>query len=380
MHVNACKTKILVLAASPENLARLRLNEEVREIDAGLRRAKHRERFQLDHRSAVRPLDLQQALLDVEPHIVHFCGHGVGAEGLILEDDNGMAQPVQTPALANLFRLFAHKIECVVLNSCHTEHQAKAIAEHVPFVIGMKREIGDRAAIKFAIGFYCALGAGRAIESAYHLGRSAIELENLPDHLIPTLLPERPNRTDLRGQLPQPQEAASYSTLSKMSREEAQILLRECKNTLAEQPESWRSHFDLGLIYLHLKMYDLATRHFKCTIELAPTFADAYFYLGLASIRGRRPKLMDLLEIRKIEEHLTKAIALDDRPAKFYYFAGILKYDFYAANGLGTSLPLSPEIFQMAATKDYDRWEIERLLASVPLQDRRLLGLVRRQL
>ncbi|HSS76751.1 MAG TPA: CHAT domain-containing protein [Thermoanaerobaculia bacterium] len=182
------RTKILLLAASPEDLTGLRLGEEFREIDAGLRRAKYRQRFQLEHRLAVRPLDLQQAMLDFEPHIVHFCGHGAGADGLILEDNNGLARPVPSSALANLFRLFSNKVECVVLNSCHTEDQAKAISEHIHYVVGMKRTIEDRAAINFAIGFYCALGAGHPIDFAYESGRSAIELDDLPGNLTPALL------------------------------------------------------------------------------------------------------------------------------------------------------------------------------------------------
>ena len=35
---------------------------------------------------------------------------------------------------------------------------------HIDFVVGMKRAIGDEAAIKFAVGFYDALGAGRTSE------------------------------------------------------------------------------------------------------------------------------------------------------------------------------------------------------------------------
>ena len=52
----------------------------------------------------------------------------------------------------------------------------------------MKKQIGDQAAINFAIGFYCALGAGRPVEFAYQMGCSAIELENLPGSLVPVLL------------------------------------------------------------------------------------------------------------------------------------------------------------------------------------------------
>lgn len=180
--------RILILAASPDNLAVLRVNEELREIDDGLRRAKYRQRFRLEQRMAVRPLDLQQAMLEVDPQIVHFCGHGSGVEGLIFEDRNGHSRPVSGLALANLFKLFSGKLECVVLNSCHSEEQAKVISKYIPYVIGMKRQIGDRAAITFSIGFYGALGAGQSVEFAFQMGRSAIELENLPDDLMPVLL------------------------------------------------------------------------------------------------------------------------------------------------------------------------------------------------
>jgi hypothetical protein len=39
----------------------------------------------------------------------------------------------------------------VVLNGCYFEAQAKAIGQHIPYVIGMNQAIGDRAAIAFAV-------------------------------------------------------------------------------------------------------------------------------------------------------------------------------------------------------------------------------------
>jgi hypothetical protein len=51
----------------------------------------------------------------------------------------------------------------------------------------MNQAIGDKAARKFAVGFYDALGAGRSIEDAYEFGCSAIYLEGIPEHLTPVL-------------------------------------------------------------------------------------------------------------------------------------------------------------------------------------------------
>ena len=183
---------ILILASSPGDQVRLRLDKEVREIDEALRRSQQRDQFKLEQKWAVRADDLRRALLDVKPDIVHFCGHGIGSGGLLVEDEMGQAKPVSTEALANLFALFADQIECVVLNACYSEIQANAIVQHIPYVIGMQDAVGDTTAIKFAIGFYDGLagrGADRKVyEDAYKFGCNAIQLENLPGHLTPSLL------------------------------------------------------------------------------------------------------------------------------------------------------------------------------------------------
>lgn len=182
------KRKILILASSPIDKARLRLDAEVREIDEGLRRAQKREQFTLEQKWAVRPDDLRRALLDLNPQIVHFSGHGKGEKGILLENDKGEAQLVPTNALTNLFKLFASRgVECVVLNACYAEVQAKAISEHINYVVGMSDEISDRAAVKFAVGFYDALGAGWSYEDAFDMGCSAIALEGIPEELTPVL-------------------------------------------------------------------------------------------------------------------------------------------------------------------------------------------------
>ncbi|MGB5914151.1 MAG: CHAT domain-containing protein, partial [Phormidesmis sp.] len=144
--------RILILAANPLDSSRLRLDEELREIEAVLSRAKQRDRFDIRLQYATRPSDIQQALLDYNPQIVHFCGHGDGAKGLIFEDDSGRSQFVSARALANLFELFADQVKCVVLNACYSEVQAAAIHQHIDCVIGMNQAIGDRAAIEFAVG------------------------------------------------------------------------------------------------------------------------------------------------------------------------------------------------------------------------------------
>ncbi|MDJ0677379.1 MAG: TIR domain-containing protein [Calothrix sp. MO_167.B42] len=179
--------KILFLSSNPKTTKYLRLDEEIREIDAGLMQARHRDKFVLEQKWAVRPRDIQRAMLDINPQIVHFSGHGMGDEGLVFEDETGQAKLVDGEALAGLFDLFADQIECVLLNGCYSEVQAEAIAQHVNYVIGMKNEIGDKAAIEFAVGFYDALGSGRSVEFAHKFACAAIRLAGIPEHLTPVL-------------------------------------------------------------------------------------------------------------------------------------------------------------------------------------------------
>jgi Caspase domain/CHAT domain len=183
---------ILMLAANPKNTPSLRLGEEARSLQTSLDRSRYRDYFRLEQCWAVRVTDLRRALLDYSPQIVHFSGHGEGAEGLLFEDEMGQAKFVSAEALASLLALFARSsqpVECVVLNGCYSEVQARAIAQYIPHVIGMRQAILDRAAIAFSGGFYDALGAGRSVSEAFEFGRVAIQLEGIPDHELPILLP-----------------------------------------------------------------------------------------------------------------------------------------------------------------------------------------------
>lgn len=204
---NIAVTRILILTANPTNSDRLRLDEEVREIQQGLRRSRHYDQFEIIARWAVQPRDLRQALLDHEPQIVHFAGHGAGSDGLILEGNDGQVQLVSTESLSALFEHFQQSIECVLLNACYSQEQARAIHQHINCVIGMSQSIGDRAAIEFAVGFYDSLGAGSSYSRAFELGRVAIALAGLSEseapqihiNLLESEPPSSPGKPNMEG-------------------------------------------------------------------------------------------------------------------------------------------------------------------------------------
>lgn len=79
--------KILILSANPQGTTPLRLGEEIREIKEGLKRAKRREQFIIETVEAVRYRDISRSLLEHEPQILHFSGHGMGSPGQEMEYD-----------------------------------------------------------------------------------------------------------------------------------------------------------------------------------------------------------------------------------------------------------------------------------------------------
>ena len=204
--------KILFLAANPKTTTSLQLRTEANKIHDSLQKAGAADKFQLIDKWAVDSDTLRRTLLDEKPDIVHFSGHGTGAEGLVLVGQDDKPRPATGDALASLFKIVNEikPVRCVLLNACYAEEQARAIFRHIDNVIGMRREVKDDAAIAFSVGFYDGLARQLPTRTAFDLGCTAIQfelasfsqgtrkaivvldeakevLEPIPDHLIPIL-------------------------------------------------------------------------------------------------------------------------------------------------------------------------------------------------
>lgn len=184
---NQKKKKILVLAANPLDATRVRLDKEVRTIEEAIREGEHRDKIEVVQQGAVKASDLQGHLLRHSPNLMHFCGHGTENNEIILEDDHGDSHPVPKQALGGLFGALGDEVQCVVLNSCHSDIQAQAIAEHIECVIGMSSAIEDEAAINFSKSFYRALAYGRDMQNAFDQACNQLELLDLEDKDLPKL-------------------------------------------------------------------------------------------------------------------------------------------------------------------------------------------------
>lgn len=257
------RRKILILSANPKGTAELRLAEEVREIKEGLRRSKCRDLYQVETSEAVRVRDIHRAMLDHEPNIVHFSGHGAKEEGLVFEDEMGQVKLVSAEALARLFALFANKLDCVVLNACYSQIQAEAMTQQINYVIGMSQSIGDRAAIEFAVGFYDALGAGKDVEFAYKLGCNTIERMVMAEHLTPKLLTKKISelpislpRTEIYVERPPIEENCYWEILQPGALIRIKAPEKMGKSRLLNQIFNYAKHQDYQTVRLDLQLLE----------------------------------------------------------------------------------------------------------------------------
>jgi hypothetical protein len=192
--------KVLFLAANPAGTSPLRLDQEVKAVGEALRSPRPEARFELLQSWAVGYREIQDELLRHEPDIVHLSGHGASTGRLLLEDNafRDLASPHRQPAadpeettrqaLGRLFSVARGRIRCVVLNACHSEPVARAIAEHIDCVVGMSTAVGDTAAIRFSWAFYNALAYGRSVKDAFDLASAQADLGGIPGGDVPRLL------------------------------------------------------------------------------------------------------------------------------------------------------------------------------------------------
>ena len=152
-----------------------------------IRKSEHRDSIQLESRWAARPLDLLQAMNEVKPTILHISGHGSSSDELIFQDDAGQTKIVSQAAFSQMISACSVGLKLVFLNSCSSSGIAKSICSSIPAAIGMRCEVGDKAAEVFAAQFYSAVGFGLSLKIAFEQAKAALLLEDIQESDIPEL-------------------------------------------------------------------------------------------------------------------------------------------------------------------------------------------------
>lgn len=166
---------ILILSSDPRNADRLRLAQEHRDLQVAIRGTRYASSLNVLNEPSCRYSDITAALDRVDPHILHFSGHG-SEEVLYFEDVQGTAQPVKKEALARVLRQ-QQELQLVILNACFSLDQGQAFADAVGLAIVSEGSILDQDAIDFSREFYTALGYGRrSYIEAFERAKSALEM------------------------------------------------------------------------------------------------------------------------------------------------------------------------------------------------------------
>lgn len=173
-HAGRRRVKIVFFAANASDGERLGLDEEYRAIEQAIRGARYRDAFQLIPKLAVRRSDVQDALIEHSPDVMHSACYGSIRAELLLMDDGRGAAPMSSEVLAGLFKVLKCHVALVVFNACFASGQAEAIRGYAGFAVGMRAGIEDRAAIAFASGLYGALAYGRSVREGFELGVAAV--------------------------------------------------------------------------------------------------------------------------------------------------------------------------------------------------------------
>lgn len=169
------RVKILFFSANAKDDNVLALDEEYRAIEQRIRLARHRDAFWPIFKPAARRADLQDALLEHSPHVVHFACHGSSQAEIVLRSDGPASDPVAADSLTSLFSVLHDSLVLVVFNACFASTQASAILRSAKVAIGMRSRIEDGAAISFASALYGALAYGRSVQDAFTLGVAALD-------------------------------------------------------------------------------------------------------------------------------------------------------------------------------------------------------------
>ncbi|MDR2797349.1 MAG: CHAT domain-containing protein [Treponema sp.] len=178
---------VLFMASNPTGTIPLRLDEEARSIYEMIRKSEHRDSVKFETRWAVRPLDVLQAINELNPSVVHFSGHGSETEEIVLQDTNGNSKLVTKEAIVQTMMTSSEQIRLVFFNTCFSHTQAKAVVKHVEAAIGMTISIGDDAAMIFAAQFYSAIGFGLSVKKSFEQAKAALMLEGIPEENTPEL-------------------------------------------------------------------------------------------------------------------------------------------------------------------------------------------------
>jgi cell division protein FtsB len=177
---SAPRRAVLFVSTSPMSGAILNTGVEARVVEDALRKTG----FEFRAVQAARPHDITRAVLDFQPTILHFAGHGAGGE-IYLEDEMQKPKAVTLDAIARLLKPMP--VTGVVLNACYSAQNLAPLMSVSQWAVGMRKAVQDPSAIGFSDGFYMALAEGKNVQAAFDVGVANAGMQSAGQMDIPIL-------------------------------------------------------------------------------------------------------------------------------------------------------------------------------------------------
>lgn len=184
------RISILFVTANPPGTAELKLQNEETAVRRGLLTGRFGMQFVVIPVRCATVQQLQAALTQHKPRIVHFASHG-DADHLIMHADGGGPHYLPKSALAFMLPLLSEHTRIVVMNSCFGSVEAQQIADAVGVAIGLRKKISTGGAAALAEGFYLGLADGVSVKDSYLRGVASLGAAVPPEKDLPQLLSSR---------------------------------------------------------------------------------------------------------------------------------------------------------------------------------------------
>lgn len=135
----------------------------------------------------------------------------------------------------------------------------------------------------------------------------------------------------------------------------------------APSPNEEAQHLlDVGKRYLSSRSYSQAETALRSSIGKSIENTEAFYYLALAILRGRRPRSLHRRQVLEIEE-LMRPLAESNEPQYHHLLLlAYLKHDYYLANGQKVTLPSPAELLAMSEAVQPDHYKLKELSQHLP--------------
>jgi hypothetical protein len=127
-----------------------------------------------------------------------------------------------------------------------------------------------------------------------------------------------------------------------------------------------------GIQLLEVKSYQQSINLLNDAIKADSSIAYGYYYLALALLKGRRPKILICSEVEEIDQLLVTATTTGDSDSTIQWFRALVRDDYYKGNRMKCPPPSVEEILTSIRPNETDIDRLRALLARLPMTDNQL--------